>query len=694
MKDMQLRAYFMLRSNDGDWTVKVCRSLQEILDAWKNREITKYKVAVLHIGFERPPSHRFDDLTVKFPSHVLLTSAAKYVLPNSFTTSKNPVGNSDNLPIFLGLEGWGYSMDDPSVVHICSNDSEDSTPNQEPQGWVALFVKENPNTSNILVWHGIFDEISYLNAELSLDRSLRQEMGNFRLKSLLGTNCNSDPCKFAQAAPPWLNEQYLSDLGITVRIANVFRSANIQTVADLASWSSSELLSLPNFGRTSLRETMEVLSKALDSGPKFETSSSSKHQPTNRLLFDIRQSLSILSERERHILSSRLGFETNQKTLQQVADECHLTRERVRQMERHSTRKLLERSLWRDILLSKIEKLSIGRDYPLPVAGVEAIDPWFENLSHHLDFARNMVKTFFNNQLYILEIDGILYFSFINQAEWEQVISDTTATFSSAIGQNWTERYARSLVQNLLPENAREFNSFLWEKATEYCHFSALSNGEKKLIGFGRGAEESVRTILVESDSPLHYTEIAKRVSLKLGKTLEARRAHQAAANIGLLFGRGIYGLSRHLPLSNEEMMNLINEIEGIVCAESLNKQWHTNELLSILAEREIGNIDKLNKYLLDIVLAESTVLKSLGRMIWAHVSAVDDDATRINLHQAVVSLVKDAGHPLTTNEIIQKLTRIRGVSEHFQIFPNDPLIRLRPGVWGIKDRDAPLASN
>ena len=35
----------------------------------------------------------------------------------------------------------------------------------------------------------------------------------------------------------------------------------------------------------------------------------------------------------------------------------------------------------------------------------------------------------------------------------------------------------------------------------------------------------------------------------------------------------------------------------------------------------------------------------------------------------------------------------MRGVSEFFQIFPVGPLVRVRPGIWGINDRDVPLSN-
>jgi len=54
----------------------------------------------------------------------------------------------------------------------------------------------------------------------------------------------------------------------------------------------------------------------------------------------VRRALDTLSERERHILELRFGFEGDSQTLDAVARELGLTRERVRQIEGHALAKL------------------------------------------------------------------------------------------------------------------------------------------------------------------------------------------------------------------------------------------------------------------------------------------------------------------------------------------------------------------
>ena len=555
MMEAPLRAFLMVRSDDGTWTVTVCRDLGAIVRAWKSRRKPDRDVAVLHVGFDRPPSHSFDKIAIAHPGHMLLTAAAKYALPASFVASTASVGCVENAEVFVGLQGWGYSLQDPTIGADHSK-VVGATVTQEPKDWVAFFLKENPATAETLSAHGIYNDTSYLEGESELEQDIRHRLGVFRTHHLIGTKCD-DPCELARVAPPWLAKRDLLNLGLSVRASNVFKSSHIKTVQDLAAWSAAALLNQRNFGRRSLRDTLETLYAGLNDGPaRYATADETfdehfdQTSDSGQLLTEMRRSLLSFSNRERDILVRRLGFETTPETLQEVADHYDVTRERIRQIEARATEKWIRESYWDDILEQKITRLLIGRSYPLPVAGVEAIDPWFEGVSLHLEFFKNLVQAVCKDRIHFVDIDGLNYFSLMDQALWERTVSEATVLLSSGAGQEWTEQYARSLVHGLLPDTAREFGALLWDQSSRLCHFSTYPDGSCILTSYGRGAEQLVEAILAESDSPLHYTEIAERANLRQGRSLDPSRAHRIASNIGYLFTRGTYGLARHVPLS------------------------------------------------------------------------------------------------------------------------------------------------
>ncbi|WP_372921525.1 DNA-directed RNA polymerase subunit alpha C-terminal domain-containing protein [Roseovarius sp.] len=690
MTEAPLRAFLMVCSPDGTWTVTVCRDLKAVLRAWKARQEPDRDVAVLHVGFERPPSHSFDEIAQTHPGRMLLTAAAKHVVPTSFRSSVAPVGAAESIDVFIGLQGWGYTLDDPTEGAGSLEKTRQSSLLQEPQGWVASFLHEHPSDAEALSENEIFDDASYLEREAELERSVRHRAGLFRLHHIVGANCD-DPCEIARAAPPWLTERELISLDLPVRADNVFRVSGIKTVRDLAEWSPEALLNQKNFGRKSLRDTFQVFAAALNEGPLRAVTFEAVPE-SDRLLTEVRRSLLAFSERERDILIRRLGFETSPETLQEVADDYGVTRERIRQIEARATTKWIRESSWDDILEQKISRLLIGRSFPLPVAGVEAVDAWFQGVSAHRVFFRNLVQTICGDRIHMIPIDDLYYFSLMDHVTWERTVSEASALLSSGAGREWSEDYSRSLVHGLLPDNAKEFGTLLWDKASRLCHFSVAEDGSRILTSYGRGADQLVEAILAESDAPLHYTEIAERARMRDGRILDVRRAHSAAANVGFLFARGTYGLTRHVPLSDEQMTQLRSEAEDIVCSDALGRQWHSSEILSEILERMGGGFDGLDKYVLDIALASSEMLRSLGKMVWVAAAADTDNQPRIDVYQAVVAIVQAAGHPLSTGEIKERLTAVRGVNELFQISAINPLIRVQPGIWGINDRDAPIS--
>ena len=80
---------------------------------------------------------------------------------------------------------------------------------------------------------------------------------------------------------------------------------------------------------------------------------------------------------------------------------------------------------------------------------------------------------------------------------------------------------------------------------------------------------------------------------------------------------RGTYGLAQHVPLSDEKMLHICTEAEDIVCSEVLVRQWHTAEIHSELSERLLEGYSGMDKYVINIALEKSKILRPLGKMIW-----------------------------------------------------------------------------
>ena len=674
----------MLRTIDGRWVVSVHRDLEDLLAAWKRRQEPDTTAGVIHVGFDRPPSREFELLARDYLGRALVTMAAKFALPGDFRASRVAVGQVGSLPVFLGTKGWGYLLDDdtvpPATLVVASRTRE---------WWVSGFLAQHPEADAAMQSADICNDFDYLARESRLDRPVRHKAGLFRLRHLIGEN-RADPCAFAQAAPPWLSERTFDSMDLPVRVANVFSVLGLESVRGLSCRTLTELLGTPNFGRKSVDDLMFSLRMALDEGPPNLAPDIGGDLVDQTLLASVTRTLLDCDERERDIIRRRMGLNGTTETLQQIGDVYGVTRERVRQIESKVLKRLCREEHWDNLLTTKLTTLLHQREFPLPALGVEAVDRWFEGISELPSALRYILANVCAGHAGLVTIDGVDYFAFLSQERWETTLSEGRRLLESGVGKGRSEDYCRSLVQGLLPEKSREFRTFLWDKASALCHFSGTANGMKTLTSYGRGAEHIVEAVLTTSERPLHFSEITALASARAGRDLEIRRVHNAAATVGLLMGRGIYGVERHIPLDRDALIALGEEAEEVISDGPPGRQWHASEILAALVERGSNLVANADKYVVDISLQRSGGVHGLGRMVWADrgIPGGDRSELRIDQRQAIIALLQQAGRPLRASEIRQRLVAIRGVNEFFQIASIDPLIRVGNGLWGLNDRD------
>jgi Sigma-70, region 4/Bacterial RNA polymerase, alpha chain C terminal domain len=665
----------MLRSSAGEWDIQVSHSFEDVLHAWSSFG-DEAKSAVLHVGFERRVARSFEDLASQFPGMVLLTPGAKGALPGSFTTSKGEIGSVNDESIFLALEGWGYAASEPT--------RSSSAPSVEFSGWIRSFLLEHPQHTDLLTQAGVFNDDSYLELECTLGSELRSQIGLYRSNFLVGDD-GDDPVALARAAPPWLASQDLNSLDLTVRIGNVFRGRSLKTVSDIGSLTVTEMLTFQNFGRTSIQQLNDIFHRALLAGPR-DTELEMALSSTERLLDAVHNSLATCSERERDILVRRMGLERPVETLAEIGDSYGITRERIRQIEAKVVDRLVRREIWDDVLASKLQVMLADREFPLPLIGAEAIDPWFSGVAAHREAIRYLIANMCNAAVHLVEIDGIEYLSFLSQDVWQEIVASSRQILSSGVDNQWTEQDCQHYVKLLVPDEAREFGALLWEIASKWCHF-ADDAGERTLISYGRGVDQVVEAVLLESDQPLHYSEITVKAAGRGGREMDERRVHNAAAEVGYLFGSGIYGMLKHMSVPRTVWESLAEEAYEIITEGPLDRQWHTSELIDALAGRGVGFSDNFDKYQLDIALKEIGQLHSLGRMVWTSGNTTTEGA-RVDIRQAVIAILQSAGEPLSTAELRQRVVAVRGINQGMEFQVRDPLIKLDSQLWALNDRD------
>lgn len=745
-----LRAFLLIRQAREEWIVSVHRDLDSLIAAWKPFEGQENATGVIHVGFDRHGTEAFEETAERYPGRMLLTASARYALGSLSDCAPQVVGEADHLPLYVALSGWGYTakVDEigfaqvpsasipPSPAsgtdeggaqnEVLANGHEDEQINWPIQpNWIQCLPSIDPELLEVAKNVGIVDERSYFKREKLLDASHRARLGYCRLQILLREKDSQNLIEIARCAPPWLLVRSISSLDLPVRAENSLMAAHIHSVADIARFSHWKgLLGLPNFGLKTYRDVARILMAILHDGPlglmtsvtvptandatpekpscgdeaDSDTSDEAKADTDTALTTKGSTFVEALEAaikdlpKSQDVVKSRMGFAGKRSTLQEIGDVVGVTRERIRQIEARAVSTLSARPLWSGVVVPKIEAMLADRTEPLPLLGLAIFDPWFrgvEDIPEPFDYC---LEHFCSGRLSLIRVSNRIFVSRLTPSEWNEAINQGEKTLEAAVGQNWRLSHTRSMIDSLLTGKGEELRPELWAAVTPHARFSHVDEGEPVLVAYGRGVEQFVEAILADSDYPLHYTEIARKIAERFDRPIETRYAHAATGRVGLLYGRGTYGLMRHFPLSDDEAALTIAETEDLIESGKAERQWHCNEICEALAERGIDFESRLNPYVVNIALQRSKSLAYLGRLMWAAAAGRKlTSVHRIDVHQAIVSLLRNERRPMNYLEIRGELAKERGLSDHFQILPRDPLIHLGRGLWGLLDRDLPL---
>jgi hypothetical protein len=415
-------------------------------------------------------------------------------------------------------------------------------------------------------------------------------------------------------------------------------------------------------------------------------------------LAGLEAAIGFCEDRDANVLRLRAGLYGPVQTLEAVGLTLSVTRERVRQIERSAVKRIVSlcRPYIARIVRGGSEALA-GRDEPLPLVGLEVLDPWFVGVGANEAPLKFVFEHFFDVQpFWLLRVDDQTFVSKISSEEWEGALRKVRSLLVGMVGRDGavlvTE--ARCLSDSMLPEAAADLRELLWSHATRGANFSTTPEGEAILVSLRQGIEGLIEAILVESDCPLHFEEIAKRCSDR-GRPLEVGKVYNAASKVGILMARGVYGLERHLPLSNKESTEVVSETENIIL-ENPSKQWHADEIVERLGDLGLDFGERLDKYVVNHALRSSEVLVYLGKFLWALRSRdVQGTSHRISVWQAVTAMLEENAGPMRTDEIRNRLSRNRGLgATSLLLHQADPLIRVGESEWGLLWRDVPFSES
>ena len=396
--------------------------------------------------------------------------------------------------------------------------------------------------------------------------------------------------------------------------------------------------------------------------------------------------ISTLRERPRQVIFRRLGFNGRVDSLASIGIDLFVTRERVRQIEATCLRTINESC--GVALTKKLKKCLARRSNPLLLDVLELEDQWFFGFSDKPVFLAQVIEKL--TKYHVLKIKGQQVITKTHYEQWKRLKYETLAYFKSQTKAKLSRKEVKQKIRSQAAcFGATDLADSLQEFLTDQLRFaSPRGKGAKILCSVGRGLSSLLEALLIEATEPLHYTELAKKCSVRLGRTVEGY-VHNSLKGIAYLYGRGVYGTLEHFPIGHNEREKILAAIESTIYEGPIERQWACSELLSILLIRKPYLSNKLDKYMLDIILTESTVLKSVGRLVWILKSQTDQGKVcRVDLQDTVRTIVENAGKPISLHEIKKLIKKKRGLDEHFTILPTAWIGRVKPNVWGLIDRD------
>ena len=658
------------------------------------------QTSLVHVGTGRPEiGDTIIRLLLEYPGKVLLTQSAKFALDPSISNSTKQVGSLEaneefvHQSLHLALSGWGYEISDlPADDPQWSASAE--LPDVSPIGWLIKLQEEHPLLFSELANRLVATDSDYVHIRSELSETIQLEIDNRRFEYLRHTVDMLSPSSILAIAPKKILDTPVDQIPFTVRISNVLQSIGVQKCEQLTKYSKKDLLKNKNFGRKSLIEISQILFTYISNSSEPETSLNSELQDLQLSLVDeMENTFAGLKAQHIKVLIWRLGMSGKPLTLDKTGEKLRLTRERVRQIEKKVITNIITYSAWPKNISESIRKLLLRRSEPLYLEFLGIENKWFAGFKS-AQYLGKIIAVFTRKEFSVVQFQGMDIISRLSREDWDDLVSQANSALKERVKDNWKLADVQLLIETLaLGSGAPELRSLMFDALKEKLHFSEDQIADNPhLLAFGNTAKDVLVAILEEANTPLKFIDIQKRYAERgqpeISESILSNTLHDIDA---LLFSKGTYGLEKHFPIDESDAIEILLQTEQVPLDGPIERQWHTQELLKEIFTRNHDLPEILDMYLLNIILKRSDIMVGLGRFVWVQSQAgMKKKKGRIDLRQAVTSILERAGHPLRTEELRSEVSIYRGISE-LPLYPTGRVIQLTKGLWGLVDRDLGL---
>lgn len=560
------------------------------------------------------------------------------------------------------------------------------------KSWYKLYLKENPSKVYLFNENDISDENTYQDNKHKIPSKLISEIDEFRFLFLKTKLIDENPISLLNICPHWLLEMNIKYFRTNQRIKNLFKEQNIGCLRDLLEFTLVELSRMKNMGSNSIKVLYEDILHAKQKGPP----PTYKNPLVNNVpLFQAFAKTidNVVDLKHKFILEARLGFHREQQTLEAISEKFEITRESVRQIQNKAINYIIDEEFWDDSLKFKLLRLMRDKSEPVVLETLTKVDPWFYGFQNKIELLKNIIQVFSHLDVKFIECKNRTILSDINQEIFDEIIHRIIDGLEETIDLGYSDDDIEAIIENELSKyNAEDLSDLVFECISQQLNFLS-QDGQLVLTSIGNGKRSRLKVILGEAQTPLHYSQIKELYEERFSIKTTKRNIH-AALNINKfwLYGRGIYGVKRHLPLDTTILKNIAYDISQHI-EENADKQWHITELLKLMkASEKYDQINLVDKYIMNICLQQFSDLTYLGKMVWASSNPEDKLQERIQIKDAIVKLLTNNNAPMNIQALTNQIQKMRGLPPHYDLSlilgSINGIGKTGPLTWGLIYRD------
>jgi hypothetical protein len=700
--------------------VQTFRELNSVHAYMEEQSVNK-RSHLLHSGFFRPNLQSPFNFPEIVDGKVLYSGSIKWALPADYKSPNTPTCNiniNGNItPCYLAQNKWGYELEDdqliisePLLASVGGANEKQifvgKDNDEEPEGWFKELKYQFPTLYERASNLGAYNDETYLRIEKDLPISINAEIGKFRFSLLMLEINRLDPSQLASICPSWLQNSSVTVLDTPIRVTNVLRQNNIERIIQLKSFSIWDIHHFPSMGKKSVRDLCQAIIIKVENTPTDFCYVSSNKEPNIhcknidlinenesslvnvRLIDQLNRTFERLNENHSIILKSRLGyFPGGARTLEEIGKELGVTRERVRQLQKKVTQKIIDTEYWDDEIALRIGKLLLDRDAPLILETLDVEDAWFSGFDWNFVFLSHVIKVYSEKEINVINADGRNIICRISQNKWDDLLKDLRIELKNkSEDKQWSREDIQQYLETSLSEHgAIELLSILNEFFSPFLQYEG-DDSNSILVSYGNSAESLVDAVLSQSDTPLHYSEITRRAMVIAERKVEIRRIHNACDKEDIfLFDRGTYGLIGHCPLPLLKREEIRKIVENVLYQGPINKQWHSKNIIKEVLKTFSDVPNKIDPYVLRMCIGGSDKILFLGRMMWARSDSGMEKNDRVKINDSFIKILEEEGKPLSGSELKRRLSGVRDIPKSTQFFEDEQIVSVGANVWGLR---------